>query len=178
MVIENIAWKEIPGFDGMYSVSSDGQIRRETASRGFGGTAFPRKVLRQKTGSNGYKSVSLYPVIGKQRHILVHRAVMLAFAGRPTVPTHVVNHKDGNKENNCLDNLEYVSPSENIRHAYATGLARGKKGEENPMAVLNQDTVAAIRTLHSTGWSLSRISRAFRLDLSRVRRIVIGEIWV
>lgn len=172
-----VEWRQIPGFEGLYSVSANGLIRRDAPSRGFGGRAAPGRVMAQKKCANGYRTVSLYPAEGRQRQLLVHRLVMLAFVGSP--PTGLlVNHKDGNKANNDLENLEYVTPSENIKHAYRTGLAAGRRGEANSMVVLNWDTARAIRHLYSDGWSVAAITRAFRTDSSRVLRIVKGELWI
>lgn len=170
-------WKSAAGFEGIYSVSSCGQVRRDAPTRGFGSRSRVGAFMKQKKCADGYRSVSLYPKEGKQKQIHVHRLVAIAFYGAPP-EGKVVNHKDGNKANNSLSNLEYVTPSENTKHAYATGLARGKKGESNPMAVLNADTAAAIRLLGDEhGWSIAALARAFRTDTCRVRRILNGTIW-
>jgi len=71
----------------------------------------------------GYRRVSIDKI-----KIEVHRLVMLAFCGQDT---RYVNHKDGNKRNNKLENLEYVTPLENSRHALNMGLYKPKYGEEN-----------------------------------------------
>lgn len=172
-----VIWRTILGFEGLYSVSDAGGVRRDAPSRGFGGRARPGEQMRQKASANGYRSVSLYPPSGKQRTLLVHRLVAAAFIG--SCPAgRVVNHRDGHKANNALSNLEYVTPAENIRHAYATGLAKGRKGESNSMATLNAEAVTAIRILaNEHNWSVAAIARAFRVDTSRVHRILDGSLW-
>ena len=169
-------WRPVVGFEGFYSVSNAGEIKRDLASRGFGGRAFAGKVMSQKKCANGYRGVSLYPESGKQRHLLVHRLVAIAFLGE--MPKgYVVNHKDGNKANNNVSNLEWATPSENSKHAYRTGLARGLKGEDNPMSYLNNDTVKAIKILRGEGWNYSQIARAFNVDTGRIKKIVTGKLW-
>ena len=170
-------WKPAVGFDDIYSVSSCGQVRRDAPTRGFGSRSRVGAFMKQKKCADGYLSVSLYPKDGKQKHIHVHRLVAIAFYGPPP-PGKIVNHKDGDKANNALSNLEYITTSENIKHAYVLGLAKGKKGESNSMAVLNADTARAIRLLADEhDWSVAALARAFRTDTARIRRILNGSIW-
>lgn len=171
-----VIWKNVVGFEGIYSVSSCGQVRRDVPSRGFGSRSFAGKIMSQKKCTDGYRSVSLYPLQGKQKQIHVHRLVAIAFIG-PVPSGLVVNHKDGIKHNNDLSNLEYLTTSQNIKHAYASGLAKGKPGETNSNVVLNDDAIRAIRLLHSEGWTNNSISRAMRINPGKISRIVNGHIW-
>lgn len=107
-------WKRIDDEFDPYEVSNMARVRDGTTGR----------VLKTYVNDNGYLVVSLYLKFGDRRkHATrkVHRLMMIAFKGydekRP-----IVNHKDGNKLNNSLDNLEWTTSSENNRHAYATGL--------------------------------------------------------
>ncbi len=96
-------WKTIPDTFGLYSVSSDGRIKRGN------------KVLKhQKT--RGYHIVSL-SIKGKEINKYVHRLVAENFIPNPNNKKQV-NHRDGNKDNNCVFNLEWVTQSENQRHRY------------------------------------------------------------
>lgn len=110
-------WRAIPGFPD-YCVSSLGRVRRETTTlRAKGG-----RILREGVHPvTGYRGVTLFPVEGGQRSRLVHSLVMEAFVG-PRPPKWETNHKDGNKANNRLANLEYVTKSDNTKHAVALGL--------------------------------------------------------
>jgi len=110
-------WAPIPGWP--YEASDQGRIRRSTGGKG----AQKGKILSSmKSQLWQYKSVLLYRG-GREtsKRFNVHQLVMLAFVGEPP-PDHQVNHKDGNKANNRLENLEYVTISENHLHAYETGL--------------------------------------------------------
>lgn len=172
----NEQWKPVINFEENYSVSSLGKVRRETLTRGFGSMAAIGRVMQQKKCTNGYRTVSLYPRSGKQKQLLVHRLVALAFVPNPENKPQV-NHKNGIKHDNRIENLEWMTCSDNLKHAYESGLARGKSGESNPMAKLNRDTAEAVRALHGLGWNKSKIARALRIDTSRVLKIVRNEIW-
>jgi len=109
-------WKSIPGYEGFYSVSDTGLVRSETRQVRYKNDALhihKGKILRQATSDDGYKSVTLQNG-GKVHGRRVNRLVMLAFEGRSELQ---VNHKDKDKTNNKLGNLEYITARENHRHA-------------------------------------------------------------
>lgn len=103
-------WREVSGYAGIYSVSDHGRVRNNLTS----------KILRQRLGKNGYKTVFLYSN-KKRKCIYVHRLVAEAFLPN-TGNKCCVNHKDGNKTVNALSNLEWVTHTENMLHAYSSGL--------------------------------------------------------
>lgn len=104
----------IPGFPG-YRISRSGRI-----------ISFRRGLLKPSTDKHGYHFVGL-TAPGIRKKIFVHTLVMLTFDG-PRPEGLQINHLNGNKKDNRLSNLEYVTPLENMRHAYATGLIKSKKG--------------------------------------------------
>lgn len=103
-------WKDIPEYEGLYQVSNEGRIRRNGQTRKL------HKDYR------GYLTVSLSKH-SKMKYYKVHRLVALAFIPNPE-GKRTVNHKDGNKENNRLENLEWATHSENIIHANKMGLRK------------------------------------------------------
>lgn len=105
--MKKIEWKHIPGFS-KYKISNCGDVWSD----------FSNKILRQYNHQCGYKCIDLIDDSGKRRKKRVHRLVMLAFVGEPPNGKNDVNHKDGNKRNNFIDNLEYCSRSYNIIHRY------------------------------------------------------------
>jgi len=126
-------WKDIPGYEGMYQVSNMGEVR----SLSWTSSREPR--ILKKSIVSGYYSVTLQ-LDGKGKNYKVHRLVMLAFYGESP---KVVNHKDGNKLNNNINNLEYVWQKENIDHAWDNGLVRRPTGKKAPK--LTDDQVRYIR---------------------------------
>ena len=83
------------------------------------------RVLKQPTNSHGYLYVSIHKD-GKQRVIQSHELIAKTFLPNPENKPQV-NHIDGNKKNNKVDNLEWVTPSENLLHAFRTGLNPGSR---------------------------------------------------
>lgn len=117
-------WRSVTGFEGLYEVSDQGNVRRSgrAAQRGngHGGGARVGHIRKPHLINGGYLVVQLWQQ-GRPSTCLVHVLVAAAFLGR--CPNgHEVNHKDGNKQNNAPDNLEYLTHSENSLHAYRTGL--------------------------------------------------------
>lgn len=94
---------------GNYGVSRDGRVCNFKTG----------KVLSDAKHTAGYRSVNLYISAGNAKTHLVHRLVAAVFLGSSDLQ---VNHKDGNKVNNHIHNLEYVTQSQNITHAKETGL--------------------------------------------------------
>ena len=126
-------WKEIPNTDGLYFASSKGQIKSSDRTRYYvarhkaGYYVRKGKILKQVINSHGYPCVTLKYLDGIQKVITVHRLVAITFLKQPSIESNQVNHIDGNKTNNCINNLEWCTARENILHAYATGLNKGSK---------------------------------------------------
>ena len=111
-------WKDVPNYEGLYQVSNLGRVK----SLKFG----KDKILKPQEGKRGYMKVGLWKE-GERKYSYVHRLIMLAFVGESDLQ---VNHKNGVKTDNCLENLEYCTASENTLHAYDTGLMIPTKGEK------------------------------------------------
>lgn len=119
-------WKDIIGYNGTYQVSNFGRVRKLHIV----GSNINSRILKQSKSSTGYLHVQLYKngnSCTKMIHILVATSFLLNPDNKPQV-----NHKDGNKLNNSVKNLEWVTKSENIKHAYKLGLLRspmlGRRG--------------------------------------------------
>ena len=87
-------------------------------------------ALKQYVGDGGYLLVNFHTGKKSGYNRLVHRLVAKAFIPNPE-NLKEVNHKDGNKFNNCVENLEWVSPSQNCQHAWNTGLQKRKYGKDH-----------------------------------------------
>lgn len=90
-----------------------------------------------------------------------------------------VNHKDGDKTNSIPSNLEWVTPSENVRHAVRTGLAKFVPmiGEKHPMAILDNDRVRKIRRLYAAGHNQVRLAMEFGVSRYCIGKIVLRKNW-
>lgn len=108
-------WKPIEGTEGIYEVSNTGKVRNINY-RGCGYTRY----LKISTNDWGYNYV-IIKRNGKRGKQMIHRLLAEIFIPNPDEKPEV-NHIDGVKTNNCIDNLEWVTKSENVQHAYDTGL--------------------------------------------------------
>lgn len=161
--------RPILGFES-YSVSDVGEVRREIDSA-TGSRA--GRVLHQHT-VRGYKLVWLYGA-GTRELRGVHRVLWEAFNG-PIPPGLQINHRNGDKCDNRLENLELVTPAENTRHAIEV-LGRRRDGEAHNMAKLTEATVSELRREHTAGARNTALAERFGLSRSTVHRIVTGRSW-
>lgn len=158
-------WRPIPGYEMNYEVSDSGWFRRVNDNR-------PLKVFITR---GGYGRVFLYKNSVRKSYF-AHRLVAKAFLGEPPASTSQVNHKDGRKLNNAVDNLEWCTQSENIKHSYVTGLREENKArllEVNHKEV-NQYTLQG--DFVKTWFSLSEAARALNLSVSNICNCCKGRI--
>lgn len=114
-------WKDIPNFEGLYQASTNGKIR----------SLYKDKILKQEISKNGYCKIMLCK--DKKRKLFsVHRLIAKTFLNDYDNNLQV-NHKDGNKQNNHIENLEMVTAKENIRHSFKNKLQVPKKGKQHPL---------------------------------------------
>ena len=99
-----IEWRDVVGYEGLYKVSTEGNIKSIRRN----------KILSQDTNQDGYKRVQLYKNKASKNYS-VHRLVAQAFIPNPdNLPQ--VNHKDEDKSNNCVSNLEWITPKDNCNY--------------------------------------------------------------
>lgn len=118
-------WKDIPGYEGYYQASSEGRIKsidRVVDHELNGPTKYRGQLLSTKISNTGYLMVGL-TVKGKSKNLTVHRLVAYAFLGAD--PKMTVNHKNGIRTDNRINNLEYLTIGENNTHSYRE---LGRKG--------------------------------------------------
>jgi len=142
----NEEWKTVDGVNGYYKVSNTGHVRgiyRVVPHGKSGHKAIPCKTMTPFVDHYGYEIVSL-SLGNKFKKLRVHRLVALAFLPN-TENKPQVNHKDGDKLNNNVGNLEWSTASENQLHAYATGITTSLKGEERTNHKLTTKQVLGIR---------------------------------
>lgn len=119
-------WKPIEGFGNYYEVSNLGRIRSK--DREFNGKLFLGKLKKltetsKRNNNQGYLCTRIKDIDGKSKCLYVHILVAKTFLPNPYNKI-TVNHKDGNKHNNCVNNLEWCTYSENNKHAIDVGLRK------------------------------------------------------
>jgi hypothetical protein len=166
-------WLPIPGYEARYEVSNFGQVRVS------GIDAIGRKRCHGRILSpclhRGYTAVLLH-LNSVKKNFLVHRLVMLAFVG-PCPEGHNVNHKDGNKTNPRLENLEYVTRSENYRHALTKLGFKPPHGERHWACKLNEGLIREIRARCDAGERQMDVAAELNLRRSYVSQIVNRIRW-
>lgn len=162
-------WKDVKGFEGRFKVSNYGRVLS------INGRHKGEKILTPNLQkSTGYYSTTLN-WIGRRRNIRIHVLVAEAFLEKPNIPHVCVNHKDGNKLNNRLDNLEWTDKKANCAHAVATGL-HNLKGENHPSRKLTNDSVHAIKFLFPS-ISNSELANTFNISRRQICDIRRGIGW-
>lgn len=170
-ITEKEIWKDVPGFDGMVQASNLGRIKS------FYGYEYGR-ILKQSYDNNGY---GYYRVHINHRRYYPYRLIAEAFLPNPENKPEI-NHKDGNKLNNRVDNLEWVTRSENMKHAYKLGLQ--KPSEKQKQAVSKWNKEHRIKTVYQYNKegnllncfkSQQEAAKALGLSEASISRILNGQ---
>lgn len=173
-------WKDVLGYKG-YQVSNIGRVKRlphwidvglNNVKRAFR----KEKILKQSCDTPGYYQVWLY-LNKKRKGFRVHKLVAQAFIPNPQNKPQV-NHIDGNKLNNKVDNLEWCTNAENQIHVYKIGLQKIKVGEQSPNAKLEKQEVIFIKkALKLRKYSSRKLAKMFNVCKSTILSIKHKETW-
>lgn len=155
-------YKEIP-FAKQYLVSNMGNVKSKRYN----------KPLKGFLNNCGYKRVQIGS--SKNKHF-IHRLVAEVFLQK-TIDKDFVNHKDGNKLNNSVENLEWVTRSENDLHAFRNDLRKARKGENHHNSILNEYDVREIKNLLSKGFNCTYISELYSVHRKTINDIKLGKTW-
>lgn len=173
-------WRPIQDYEGIYEVSSLGRVRSlDRYVQGRNGSKCNRRgrQLRLTSYHNGYVIVTLCKPNSKKKRGIVHRLVAEAFIPNPENKP-VVNHKNGIKHDNRLENLEWCTHSENNIHALVTGLKIPAKGSKSGGSVLNEEQVLKIcDLLDNTDMTIRQISTLYEVNESAISNIHRGAKW-
>jgi hypothetical protein len=164
----NEEWRAVPGYEGYFAVSNLGRLKRVKSGR----STYPNRILTGRTVF-GYTRVKLSKQGVKKEiyvHQLVARAFLPAIEGKP-----FINHKDGNKLNNRVENLEWVNTQENNQHAYDVGLKR--RGETHHQSKLSAEEVRQIKIRLANGEKVSELAADFNVCHATVWQIQKGNNW-
>lgn len=128
-------WREIPGYEGRYAVSSHGRVKSLPfwANNRWGPMLRGEKLRAQKPNERGYMSVDLSDGAGTVEKVRVHRLVLLAFVGPPTDDAPHALHKDDGRSNNHVSNLYWGTQVENMRDVQTNGLNYQHQKERCPL---------------------------------------------
>lgn len=157
-------WRPIKNYEELYEVSNLGRVRNIKTGKFRKGSITPF----------GYLRLCLYNH-GKTESRFLHRLILQAFMECPDGKT-MVNHINGNKLDNMLKNLEWVTASENVRHAYKLGLV-DKRGEKNGHNKLTVQDVEKIRGELKSGESQVKIARKFGITPGTIWKIKTKVRW-
>lgn len=159
-------WKPVVGYERLYSVSSLGRVRRDAPRHKRVAERYPSMLIRPHRMWNGYLQACLYGENGDEKRLYIHAMVLEAFVvSRPI--GHEAHHRNGNRADNSLSNLEWLPRAKN----------RAMRGERNNFARLTWKQVKEIRKLWASGATNRSIRMRFRCGEDCVRRIVTGSSW-
>ena len=169
-------WRAVVEWEGVYEISNYGRVKRVKA--GMGASKGKTLCLWKNTGK--YLCADLRDN-GRRKCCPAHCLVAAAFIG-PRTDGKEVNHIDGVRTNNRLENLEYVTHQENIKHAWRIGLMDDDRcvarGERHHLNILSEDEVRQIRGLLKEGvLSQTKIARIYNVSKQTISAIKFGRSW-
>jgi hypothetical protein len=167
-------WKDIKGYEGLYAVNINGDIK-SYAKTDRKGALREERILKPQKDSNGYTRVYLIRN-GQGKRFKRHRIVAQAFIPNP-LNKKEVNHKNGIKSDNVLSNLEWATPLENTRHAWETGLIKRECGERCNASKLKEEDVLNIRKNVCNGANRNLISKEYGIALTTISAIILRKTW-
>ena len=163
-------WKPIiyKGKELGYDVSTEGRVRNSKS----------RKILSPVIKENGYYIVNIGIKKNKRKNMYIHRLVAMAFIYNPDPETYTeVNHINGKKYDNCEENLEWVTPSENRKHAFRIGLLLPMKGEKSPNTDYTDDEIREVCKMIQKGKTNKEIHKKIGIKKSVINSVRNRRRW-
>jgi len=159
---------------GVIKITDDGKVYRKIRLYPFGFKMIKEKNI-EKTDKQGYKYITLRKN-RKTKNIRVHRLIWYIKKGYLDNELQI-NHKNGIKHDNRVENIELITRSENAKHAYHVLKVINNEGINNPNAKLNEDEVREIRNKSNSGMRVKDLAREYNVSLSTIKDIKSGRIW-
>jgi len=165
-------WRTIKDFPD-YAVSTNGRVKRIKATKK---NSYVGRILKPYLSGRKYLRVLLSSPKYKKHKAIQHLVLETFISPRPE--SKECNHKDGNKSNNCVENLEWVTSSENSIHAYKAGLSFIPKGEQCHWSKLTKSKVLKIRDMYKNGnYSYRQLAKTYNVNFSTIGKIVNRVTW-
>jgi len=172
-------WKSVIGYEGIYEISSIGNLKslnRKIKHRTKKGFAIKKELILKSTNSNGYK-LFILSKDGFSSSVSVHRLIAKAFIPNPKNKPQV-NHINGIKTDNRVENLEWCTNSENVNHAINTGLIVLRKGEGSRNFKLTDSIVLEIRRLYESGsFTQKHLAHKYSVCKKTISNIICRKNW-
>ncbi|MEB5649029.1 NUMOD4 motif-containing HNH endonuclease [Mammaliicoccus sciuri] len=154
-------WKDVPGYEGYYQASNLGRIKsleRKVEYINQEDRILKEKIMKLNPTSRGYIRISLCKK-GRSRSHFVHRLIVSAFIGESNLQ---VNHIDGVKTNNNIENLEYVTPQENVSHAVRIGLIKNSSKINEKLIIKD----------YKNGFRLRQLEKKYKTSHQDIRKVL------
>lgn len=158
-------WKDVIGYEGVYQISNLGRCKRLYKHR-------KEKILKPIKTHHGYFNYS-FCVNSKFKAMSIHRLVAIHFIPNPNNYPEV-NHKDANKENYSVDNLEWCTRSYNMKHAHGLGLVFPNKATD-AIRKINKINTPIILKMKEKNFTLEEISIISNISISAISKLVISN---
>lgn len=174
-------WKEIEMYNRKYEVSNLGRVRTvyQELKRSDGVKYIIKpKLLKQRLNKDGYPTVTL-GFHSKRTRVKVHRLVAIAFIPNP-LNKKEVNHIDFDRTNNKVENLEWTTHKENIRHSIENNsevVRLSRTGSKNGRSKLTEKDIIEIRNLYDNGMTRMEIAKKFNRGWTTIDHIIKRETW-
>jgi len=173
--MEQEIWKDIQGYEGKYQVSNIGRVKSlERVSTFNNSKGLKKEIIIKSWNDSDYIRVKLCKESVEKTH-RVHRLVANHFLENPLNKSQV-NHKNGVKSDNRVENLEWVTNSENAIHAFKNNLRKSPSGSNHVNSKLNEEKVLEIRKIGRSK-SLKEIADYYSVDKSLISLILLNKAW-
>ena len=161
------AWKDIKGYEAYYQISNNGRVWSKRRNR----------TLKLRTHKQGYKRIGLTKD-GKVKCFLVHRLVAFAFIPNKDPSKNQINHINGIKDDNRVENLEWCDGCHNVRHSYDKGLNVPKLGENSNYHVYTEEQIVEVKKLcYTKKYKNVEIAEMTGVHKDTVSLVKTGKLW-
>lgn len=162
-------WKDVKGYEGLYQVSNLGKVKSLPKVG-----SVKENILKNFIKDQGYLAVTVSKN-DKRKTYLNHRLLAISFIPNPENKLEV-NHKNGIKDDNRVDNLEWCTHSENIKHAYDNNLLISRKGESHHNTKLSDQNISEILNNYSSKSQLE-LSKIYKVSRRQINNIINKKSW-